>query len=265
MTTLFRNHLGRSLAILAAILLNFGGPLQSQEVHKTYVDQPAVVTSQLGFREQSPKTVTLLPSPRDSTLPDEIPFYVDHLLSRMKREQHLPKAWTGAFFDWPFDIDKGKFVGHDSSGAGVSAYRGMLKKITTRWGTFWQGDFTAFAKPGIYQIETEYGFTTPFVIERNPYSRLIRSYLNYLHCQRSGIETPGIRPLENADDGVLDTDGSYVPAAGGWNDAGDFRKWISQTSSHIEALSHDCTARRPRLQGCCTGRNKMGEQVTFRR
>ena len=48
---------------------------------------------------------------------------------------------------------------------------------------------------------------------------------------------PGIRPLENADDGVLDTDGTYVPAAGGWNDAGDFRKWISQTSSHIEALA----------------------------
>ena len=119
----------------------------------------------------------------------------------------------------------------------MAVYRGTLKKIVTRWGTFWQGDFTPFGQPGLYQIETESGFTTPFAIESNPYSRLIRSYLNYLRCQRSGIETPGIRPLENADDGVLDTDGTHVPAAGGWNDAGDFRKWISQTSSHIEALA----------------------------
>ena len=219
--------------VLAIVFVTLAEGLYSQALRKTYVNEPTLVTSQLGFRQGGPKTVTLLPSPRDSALPDEIPFYVDHLLSRVKREQHLPKAWTGAFFDWPFDIDKGKYVGDDRS----AAYRGTLKKIVTRWGVFWQGDFTKFDQPGLYQIETEYGFTTPFAIESNPYNRLIRSYLNYLHCQRSGIETPGIRPLENADDGVLDTDGSYVPAAGGWNDAGDFRKWISQTSSHIEALA----------------------------
>ena len=101
----------RRSATLAIVLLTFAGLLQSQELRKRYVDQPTLVTSQLGFRERGPKTVTLLPSPRDSSLPDEIPFDVDRLLSRMKREQHLPKAWTGAFFDWPFDIDKGKYVG----------------------------------------------------------------------------------------------------------------------------------------------------------
>ncbi len=236
MMLLFRWCPTNALAFSALMLFAHCGALQAQEPRTAYVDQTTLVTSQLGFRPQSPKTVTLLPSVRDSLLPAEIPFYVDHLLVRMKREQDLPKAWTGAFFDWPFDIDKGKYTG-DRSGAGIAAYRGTLKKITSRWGTFYQGDFTAFTEPGIYQIETEYGFTTPFVIERNPYARLVRSYLNYLRCQRSGTEVPGIRPLENADDGVLDTDGTYVPAAGGWNDAGDFRKWISQTSSHIEALS----------------------------
>ena len=203
----------RTWIILTLFVTASTCPAAAQQARKTYVDQHTLVTSQLGFREQGPKTVTFLPALRDSALPDEIPFYVDHLLSRMKREQHLPKAWTGAFFDWPIDIDKGKYIGQDSD---ISAYRGTLKKITTRWGTFWQGDFTAFVKPGIYQIETEYGFTTPFVIESNPYNRLIRSYLNYLYCQRSGIETPGIRPVENADDAVLDTDGSSfpLPAAG---------------------------------------------------
>ncbi len=226
----------RTCASLAWIVLVSAGQAVSQQAGNTYVDRPTVVTSQLGFRERGPKTVTLLPSLLDSTLPGVIPFYVHVVGARMRREQHLPKSWTGEFFDWPFDIDKGKYAALDRSGADTPAYRGTLKRIDSRWGTFWQGDFTAFARPGLYQIETELGFTTPFVIESNPYDRFIRSYLNYLYCQRSGIETPGIRPLENADDGVLDTDGSYVPAAGGWNDAGDFRKWISQTSSHIEAL-----------------------------
>jgi hypothetical protein len=111
MTTLIRSYLRRTLAILVLVFLTCTGPLKSQEARKTYVDQPTIVTSQLGFRQQGPKTVTLLPSVRDSAFPDEIPFYIDHLLTRMKREQHLPKAWTGAFFDWPFDIDKGNMLG----------------------------------------------------------------------------------------------------------------------------------------------------------
>jgi len=226
-----------TLLILVAIVFTYACPVAAQQARNSYVDQLTVVTSQLGFRELSPKTVTLLPATRDTLLPEEIPFYVHAVGARMNREQRLPKAWTGKFFDWPFDIDKGKYTGQYQPAADGSSYKGILKKVHTRWGIFWQGDFTQFTKDGIYQIETEYGFTTPFVIESNPYNRLIRSYLNYLYCQRSGIETPGIRPLENADDGVLDTDGSYIPAAGGWNDAGDFRKWISQTSSHIEALS----------------------------
>jgi len=227
----------RIFIFISVLILSLAIPVLSQQSGNTYVDQATLVTSQLGFCEQSPKTVTLLPSSRDSLLPDEIPFYLHPVGARMKREQNLPKAWTGKFFDWPIDISKGKYVDQDKFVADSSSYRGVLKKINTRWGTFWQGDFTPFTNDGIYQIETEYGFTTPFVIENNPYSRLIRSYLNYLYCQRSGLEIPGIRPLENADDGVLDTDGTYVPAAGGWNDAGDFRKWISQTSSHIEALT----------------------------
>jgi hypothetical protein len=130
--------------VLTFILVLSSGPSAAQQARKTYVDQTTLVTSQLGFREQGPKTVTLLPALCDSALPGEIPFYVDRLLSRRKREQHLPKAWTGAFFDWPIDIAKGKYIGQDSD---VSAYRGTLKKITTRWGIFWQGDFTAFVQP----------------------------------------------------------------------------------------------------------------------
>ena len=63
------------------------------------------------------------------------------------------------------------------------------------WGTFWQGDFTPFTREGIYQIETEYGFTTPFVIEGNPYNRLIRSY-----CELSILSAVGDRDTRNTAD-----------------------------------------------------------------
>jgi hypothetical protein len=164
----------RIVLTVVVIVLAFISSAVSQQNINSYVDKLTVVTSQLGFREQSPKTVTLLPAIRDSLLPEEISFYVHVVGARMKREQHLPKAWTGAFFNWPFDIDKGKYVGQVQSVSDGSSYKGTLRRVYTRWGTFWQGDFTQFTKPGVYQIETEYGFTTPFVIESNPYNRLIR-------------------------------------------------------------------------------------------
>jgi hypothetical protein len=112
----------------------------------------------------------------------------------------------------------------------------MLRRLDSRWGTFWQGDFTSFDKPGVYQIETEHQFSLPFAIDPAIYDRLVRGYLVYLRAQRSGCDVPRVRPATNTDDAVLDTDGSYVPVAGGWYDAGDLRKWMSLTAFHLEAL-----------------------------
>ena len=82
----------RRSATLAIVLLTFAGLLQSQELRRRYVDQPTLVTSQLGFRERGPKTVTLLPSPRDSSLPDEIPFDVDRLLFKNEARATLAES-----------------------------------------------------------------------------------------------------------------------------------------------------------------------------
>ena len=46
----------------------------------------------------------------------------------------------------------------------------------------------------------------------------------------------GVHEACHLDDGILDTDGSPLPAAGGWHDAGDFRKWLAFTLYHVEAL-----------------------------
>ena len=50
------------------------------------------------------------------------------------------------------------------------------------------------------------------------------------------MEIPGVRPLENAHDGTLDVDGKYIEAAGGWNDAGDHRKWMALTQINLDGL-----------------------------
>ena len=223
--------------LVAVAVTIFGVTTDCQTLSRAYVEHATVVASQLGFSEFGPKTVTLVPSAHDTGLPEEIPFVVESVGSRLKREQWRPKSWKGDIFRWPFDIDQGHYLSMEQSDGAPPVFRGTLRKLETRWGAFWQADFSAFHQQGLYQIETEYGFSTPFVVERNPYSRFIRSYLSYLGAQRSGVEVPGVRPLENLDDAVTDSTGSYIPAAGGWNDAGDFRKWISQTSSHLEALS----------------------------
>ncbi len=95
-------------------------------------------------------------------------------------------------------------------------YKGVLKKKQTAWGTFWQGGFSDFKTEGVCQIECEYAFTTPFMIEEKLYDRLVRSYLNFIYSQRSGIEIPGIRPeAMHEDDARLDCTGESIPVAGG--------------------------------------------------
>lgn len=193
-----------------------------------------LVTSQLGFRPASPKIVTFFSEESDAQLPEKIPFYITPVGYRRQRESPPMQApvWNSIPFRFPIDISKGKYT----NSAEVSLYQGIMYKKSSRWGNFWQGDFSDFHKEGVYQIENEFAFTVPFVIEQRVYERLERSFLVFLNCQRSGIEIPGVRSIQHADDGRLDSDGSYYPAACGWYDAGDWRKWLALTQINIEAL-----------------------------
>ena len=225
----------KNIFLLIFVLNIFFMANLSSKEKKSYVNETQLAVSQLGFRPESSKLITLLPSKEDiKKLPDEIPFYIQKIGSRKKRIQKIPAAYNSVY-NWPYEISKGKYDPKDTS---EGVYKGTLKKKETRWGTFWQGEFTEFCTPGVYQIETEMaGFSTPFAIDEKIYERLIRSYLIYNQSQRSGTEVPGVRPVETLDDAVLDTDGTPVPCSGGWFDAGDTRKWICQTITHEEALS----------------------------
>ena len=234
---------------------------QNGPIERFYTPQTQLAASQLGYRTDSPKSVSLIPSEQEmKKLPDEITFYICKIGSRQMRETKMPKAWQQGLFRWPFDISKGKYILNEEGKPiqDASLYTGTMRKVRTEWGTFWRGDFSDFTREGHYQIECEYGFTTPFVVEKNPYQRLERSYLLFLNAQRSGCEVPGVRPLQHADDGYLDSTRVSWPVAGGWNDAGDFRKWIFLTAPNYDALANIAMAGHPAFNPTAIDESKWG-------
>ncbi|MFP4353196.1 MAG: glycoside hydrolase family 9 protein [Puniceicoccaceae bacterium] len=191
--------------------------------------------NQWGYRPESAKTLTLAPAPgeRAEGLPERIPFYLNDFVQRVRRDVPLPEGWGGRYFRWPFDPAAGRIVPE----SGGWLYRGELRRIDSRWGVFWQGDFSDFRQAGQFHIETDFGGSFPFLIEPDLHERLQAGFLNYLYHQRSGFDLPGYRRAEHLDDGVLETDGRPVAAAGGWYNAGDMRKWLYLTLHSLDTLA----------------------------
>jgi len=185
----------------------------------------------LGYKSDSPKLLTLCPEGDSRDLPERIPFYLRQNCFRMPRHRHELQGFSTRF-PCPYDLLQGKL----KPVPGTFYYQGELSRVESRWGTFWQADFSEFATPGSYQIETDYQISAPFMVADWIYDRVARGYLTFLQSQRCGCEVPGIHPACHLDDGVLDRDGSYWPATGGWHDAGDFRKWLAFTQGNLEAL-----------------------------
>jgi hypothetical protein len=188
--------------------------------------------SHLGYLPGSPKTLTLSAAP-ETKMPDVVPFYLRQNCFRMARDV-APEEGFSARFPSPYDLLRGQL----KVSSGVHPfYQGELIKNDTRWGAFWQADFSSFTTPGSYQIETEYQISVPFAITEHVYDRIILGYLTFLRAQRCGQTIFGVHAACHLDDGVLDSDHSPHHAVGGWHDAGDFRKWLAFTLFHVEALS----------------------------
>jgi len=222
----------------AAAMGSLGGNAFGAQVASDAPSQYVLACSQLGFRPDSPKTLTLAPQGNAAQLPERVPFYAMPAGYVLPRQSAVPDVWKESAFDWPFDLESAPWAGTEQSRREKAMYSGELVRKEDRWGPVWQADFTAFRRPGIYQIETARKFTVPFQIGDAIYERILRGYLVYLYSQRAGFAAPGIRPAENTDDGVLDTDGTWVPVSGGWFDAGDVSKNMALTSFHLEALAN---------------------------
>jgi hypothetical protein len=205
-----------------------------------------IAATQLGFRRVGPKPVTLVDAP--AHLPEDVPYVVNEVPYRHLPARGTPAGWGGERYPWPFDIGQGPFdegrgnygdiglTNPDGQPHGLAVARGALRRRETRWGTVWQAEID-LDQLGIFQVETDVGRSFPFLIGDRPYDRLLWGLPHYLSSQRSGMEIPGIRSAMHLDDGILDTDGSQIPAAGGWYDAGDGRKWMGQTLPCAESLA----------------------------
>lgn len=192
--------------------------------------------SHLGYLPSSPKILTLVPGDAAAALPDSIPFFLRQNCLRIPRDTP-PVEGFSARFPAPYDLLRGKLM--PGSGTPI-LHQGELRKTASRWGSLWQADFSAFQTPGSYQIETDWQVSAPFAIRDRVYDRIIAGYLGFLRAQRCGCAVFGVHDACHLDDGVLDSDGSSFAAAGGWHDAGDFRKWHAFTLYHIDALLTLC-------------------------
>jgi hypothetical protein len=187
--------------------------------------------SHLGYLPHSPKILTLLPG-RVTDLPDVIPFFIRQNCIRMRRDVDKLEGFSERFPS-PYDLLRGKLLPDPSAPV---FYRGELQRVSSRWGAYWQADFSSFNTPGSYQIETDWQISPPFAIREHIYDRIVAGYLTFLRAQRCGCSAFGIHDDCHLDDGILDTDGSPLAVTGGWHDAGDFRKWLAFTLHHVEAL-----------------------------
>ena len=196
--------------------------------------RPVLATSQAGFQVHSPKTITMIPAAGEA-YPDSLPYYLHRAGATLPRVKEKSAIWTESPYSYPYELLEGDL---QAITANMYRHSGWLVKRDSRWGPVWQADFSDFQEKGLYQIETEHQSTVPFSIEPNPYMRLLRGYMVYIHSQRSGFEIPGVRSAQHLDDGRLDDGSGYISAAGGWYNAGDLRKWMSLTQFNLEALYH---------------------------
>ncbi len=191
--------------------------------------------SHLGYLPNSPKLLTLS-GEGETDIPNVVPFYLRQNCFRMARDVTIKEGFSERFPS-PYDLSRGRLT----LSSGVQPfYQGELRKRESRWGAFWQADFSSFTPPGSYQIETDAQISVPFAIGEQIYDRIILGYLTFLKSQRCGQAVFGVHDACHLDDGVLDRDRSPHAATGGWHDAGDFRKWLAFTLFHVEALSTLC-------------------------
>lgn len=111
-----------------------------------------------------------------------------------------------------------------------------MQEVRDDFGHWLVGDFSTVTRPGVYQAFVGTAPGVPFVIREDVYARLLPPLLTYMRVQSCGRDAPGWHPACHLDDGYLPESDAYIEAAGGWHDAGDFRKWGSSTSMNGIAL-----------------------------
>jgi hypothetical protein len=111
-----------------------------------------------------------------------------------------------------------------------------LTRQHTDFGTWLAGDFSEVREPGVYQAFCSGGIGPTFAIRDDVWCRILPELIRYFQVQSCGRNVPGWHEACHLDDGYCPERDLFVEAAGGWHDAGDFRKWVSSTSMNAISL-----------------------------
>ena len=115
-------------------------------------------------------------------------------------------------------------------------YKGRLKRSNTSMHNCMVADFSSLTSPGLYRVVLPdlSAHSYHFIIADGIFHPLIGMFLDNIHEKRSGSYENEWRTVTNADDAIRSDNGKFVDVKGGWNDAGDLRKWM--TTANLPVL-----------------------------
>ncbi len=115
-------------------------------------------------------------------------------------------------------------------------YRASLHRKRDDFGAWLVGDFSSVTGDGIYQAFCGNATGPSFAIRDDVWRRILPECIRYFQVQSCGRDVPGWHAACHLDDAYIPDEKRFLQAAGGWHDAGDFRKWVSSTALNAIAL-----------------------------
>ena len=162
---------------------------------------------------------------------------VNHLgfLCGAKKEVIVTGVQDGIFELQDMALNRPALIGEPENFQAVMT--GTFRVVESPLGTCSVGDFSSWTTPGIYRVVLpdtgEHSYQ--FAITDGAFGWLPGMFLRFIHAWRSGHFENCWRGPTNIDDARRSDTGAVVDVVGGWNDAGDTRKWM--VHSNLPALA----------------------------
>lgn len=115
-------------------------------------------------------------------------------------------------------------------------YTGKMNPSPGDFGDYSTGNFSAVNLEGHYYIKADTLRSYPFAISRMVYNQPMNLIVGYFSLQRCGASTTGYLTPCHLDDGVRMDNGKHQDVSGGWHDASDLRRRVSNTIYGIIGL-----------------------------
>jgi hypothetical protein len=149
-----------------------------------------------------------------------------------------PEA-NGIFGDPTYWVaDQRRFSQHppNADAHHASVHQGRFQREGGDFGTWLAGDVSCLREPAVYQAYCKDALGPTFVLHEEVWCRVLPDCIRYMRVQSCGREAVGYHDACHLDDGYLQAEDRYLEAAGGWHDAGDFRKHYTSTCMNAYAL-----------------------------